>query len=73
MVSVDNDNITNLVLKVTYNMEKSALTLIIDLLKVDDFYNESENIDIAKGVNKLPRNFKDMKNIIKRKTSRYVN
>jgi len=61
MVLVDNDNITKLVLKVTYSMEKSALTLIIDLLKVDDFYNESETIDIAKGINEIPRNFKDMK------------
>lgn len=47
-------------------MNKSFITLVIDLLKVDDFYGESEIIDIAKGKNKAPTSFKEIKNIIKR-------
>ena len=29
------------------------------MLDVDDFYGQSKNIDIAKGVNKIPTTFKD--------------
>jgi len=31
---------------------------IIDMLQIDDFYNESENIDIAKGKYKLHTSLK---------------
>ena len=34
------------------------ITQIISLLKVDDFYNESEAIEIAKGKHQLPKTFK---------------
>jgi hypothetical protein len=47
-------------------MNKSTITLIMDLLSIDDFYGVSENIDIAKGKYKIPRTYKDMKNVIKR-------
>ena len=47
-------------------MEKTLIVLIIDLLKSDDFYGESETIDIAKGKYKMPISFKQMKNVIKR-------
>jgi hypothetical protein len=39
---------------------------IIDLLAMDDYYGVSENIDIAKGINKKPSNWKAVKQIIKR-------
>ena len=47
-------------------MNKTIISTIIDLLKVSDFYNESENIDIAKGKYKLPLSYTEMKNVIKR-------
>lgn len=46
--------------------EKSLITQIIDLLKVDDFYGQSEVIDIAKGKYQLPTNFREIKKQIKR-------
>ena len=45
---------------------KSTITAIIDLLKVDAFYNESDYIDIAKGRDKLPLTYKQMRNTIRR-------
>jgi len=42
---------------------------IIDMLQIDNFYNESENIDIAKGINKkntsIKKAFKQAKREIK--------
>ncbi len=31
---------------------------ILELLRLDDFYNESENIEIAKGKNEIPLTWK---------------
>lgn len=39
---------------------------IIDLLKQDDFYNESERIDIAKGKYQIPYTWGEVKNLYKR-------
>lgn len=39
---------------------------IIDLLNYDDFYNESQLIDIAKGKYQIPQNWKEVRNMIKR-------
>lgn len=39
---------------------------IIDLLKYDDLYNQSELIDIAKGKYKIPTTWKQVKNMFKR-------
>ena len=33
---------------------------IIDILKLDDFYGISKNIDIAKGKHKLPESVREM-------------
>lgn len=35
------------------------LDLIVKILDIDDFYNKSENIDIAKGKYKLATSFKE--------------
>jgi hypothetical protein len=43
---------------------------IIDLLTLDDFYGISENIDFAKGINKKPYTWKDVKQLIKRNWKR---
>lgn len=43
------------------------LKQIIDILNLDNHYGISKEIDIAKGINKLPNNFKDSKKIIKRR------
>ena len=40
---------------------------IIDLLSVDDFYGESELIDIAKGKYKAPETLKEMYTNTKRR------
>jgi len=40
---------------------------IIELLKVDDFNNSSELIDIAKGKYKFPETFKELKQKIRRR------
>lgn len=47
-------------------MGQSLIISILDLLKVNDFYYESELIDIAKGKNKTPLTFKEAKNVYKR-------
>jgi len=39
---------------------------IIDLLNYDDFHNESELIDIAKGKYQIPHTWKQVKNLYKR-------
>jgi len=39
---------------------------IIDLLKIDDFYNSGEHIDIAKGKYQIPHTWKQVKNLFKR-------
>ena len=39
---------------------------IIDLLHSNDFYNVSENVEIAKGKHELVTNFSDAKEKIKR-------
>lgn len=43
--------------------------MIFELLSIDNFYNESEIIEIAKGKNKLPENwtegFKQLKREVK--------
>jgi len=40
---------------------------IIELLRQSEFYGCSENIDIAKGINSIPKNTKDSIDKIKRK------
>lgn len=39
---------------------------IIDLLAMDDFYGISNNVDIAKGINKRPNSWKAFRELIKR-------
>jgi hypothetical protein len=39
---------------------------IIDLLKTEDFYNVSKEVDIAKGKYQIPRSWKMVKNLFKR-------
>jgi len=39
---------------------------IIEILSLDDFYGQSEIIEIAKGRYKFPENFKEIKRNIKR-------
>ena len=45
------------------------IQLIIQLLALDEFYGVSNNIDIAKGVNALPKT-KDIIKTIKRRTAK---
>ena len=45
------------------------IQLIIQLLALDEFYGVSKNIDIAKGVNKLPK-AKEIIKTIKRRTAK---
>jgi len=40
---------------------------IIELLEVDSFYGKSKNIDIAKGINKVPMTLKEGFEQLKRK------
>lgn len=40
---------------------------VIDLLNTSDFYNVSEDMNIAKGKYQLPITWKDVKNYIKRR------
>lgn len=39
---------------------------IIDLLQIEDYYNVSQEVDIAKGKYQIPRNWTDVKNLFKR-------
>lgn len=39
---------------------------IIDLLNTADFYKVSKSIDFAKGSRKIPYNWKQLKNLLKR-------
>ncbi len=41
---------------------------ILDLLRMYDYYGESEIIDIAKGKYKYPKDMKEVKNMVKRRT-----
>ncbi len=42
------------------------ITTIIDMLKQEDFYKVSEEVDIAKGKYQIPRGWKSVKNLFKR-------
>ena len=33
---------------------------LLQLLSISNFYGESENIDIAKGVNEIPKTYKEV-------------
>jgi hypothetical protein len=48
-------------------MKKSYIGYLIEMLNADDYFNESENIEIAKGKYLLPSNWEDGKKIIRRK------
>lgn len=39
---------------------------IIDLLKMDEFYGVSQEVDTAKGKYQIPVNWKQVKNLFKR-------
>lgn len=39
---------------------------LVGVLGLDEFYNESKAIDIAKGKNEIPKGFKQIKKSIKR-------
>ena len=39
---------------------------IIDLLQYSDFYNVSDEVDIAKGKYQISKNWKQLKNLFKR-------
>lgn len=43
------------------------IQLIIQLLALDEFYGVSKNIDIAKGVNALPKGIKEIYKQAKRR------
>jgi hypothetical protein len=38
----------------------------IDLLSMGEYYGETKRIDIAKGINEIPTNWKSAKQLIKR-------
>lgn len=40
---------------------------IVMLLSTDDFYGVSDTVDIAKGINKIPMNFKEASKLVKRR------
>ncbi len=42
------------------------IKIILDLLRSDEWANQSEAIDMAKGKYELPRNFKELKHKIGR-------
>lgn len=44
-----------------------GLKEIIDLLNYEDYYVKDEYIDIAKGKYKSPQNWKEFKNVIRRR------
>ena len=50
--------------------EKSLIAKIIDMSRMDEFRDESEAIDIAKGKYELPTNWKGIGNSIKRNRSK---
>lgn len=47
-------------------MNQSYLNIILQLLAMDNWYNVSENVDIAKGKYKYPKTFKELRNNFKR-------
>jgi len=44
----------------------SMIKNIIDLLVISDYYGVSKEVDFAKGSRKIPYNWKQMKQLIKR-------
>lgn len=46
--------------------QKTYIHTVIDLLRTQDFYNESEYIDIAKGKYSIPDKVSGMRNVIRR-------
>jgi hypothetical protein len=44
-----------------------TIQTILKILEIDDFYGISKEIDIAKGVYKMPTRFREAKSIAKRK------
>ena len=42
---------------------------LIQVLEIDDFYGQTDSIDIAKGKNEIPRGLKQIKKNIKRQIS----
>jgi len=42
------------------------ITQLLRLLNADDWYGVSENVDIAKGKYKAPRDWKDTKELLRR-------
>ncbi len=47
-------------------MKRGYISILFQLLAMSDWYNVSENIDIAKGKYKYPKTFKELKNNLKR-------
>lgn len=47
-------------------MNKSYIGYLIEMLNADDYFGESENIEIAKGKYLLPSNWEEGKKIIRR-------
>ena len=39
---------------------------VLDMLALEDFYGKSPRIDIAKGIYKIPYNFRELSKLIKR-------
>jgi len=48
-------------------MSRGYISYLIEMLNADDYFNESEIIEIAKGKYLLPSNWEDGKKIIRRK------
>jgi len=48
-------------------MSRGYISYLIEMLNADDYFNESESIEIAKGKYLLPSNWEDGKKIIRRK------
>lgn len=42
--------------------------LIVEALKQYNYYGCSETLDIAKGIHKMPQNFKEAKDLVKRRS-----
>lgn len=47
-------------------MNKTYIGYLIEMLNADDYFGESENIEIAKGKYLLPSNWEEGKKIIRR-------
>lgn len=44
----------------------NSIVEIITVLRKDDFYGSGKNVEIAKGKHQIARNFKQLKNKVKR-------